>query len=303
MNSADPKNLNLEALLRLRDQNSNDKLNIKEIHAKMPPYYGFVPVGKLDLFMFLNGKDDGVALKILWNKSYEPASLTLWKILSKDMDLVIDIGAHTGIYSIVAAKDSECKVISLEPMALNIARLVVNKIYNNLENISPMAAACSHSSGQILFNPFKNMEYLTSGNSLESIASENIHAIETITIDNLSKHLDKNTNLLIKVDVEGHEHHVLRGALETVTSLRPIFLLECIDKDAGNECTKILNKYEYQYFNINEENYSLTSSKHIYPELINGKPNMGMLNKLIIPIEKVNRTLNLLKQSKQNKLF
>ena len=303
MHPADPKNLNLEAQLRLRDQNSNEQLNIQEIHAEMPPYYGYVPVGKSDLFMFLNGKDDGVALKILWNKSYEPASLTLWNILSKSMDIVIDIGAHTGIYSIVAAKDSQCKVISLEPMALNIARLVVNKTYNNLGNINPIAAACSHSAGKILFNPFRNLEYLTSGNSLESIASDNIHTIETTTIDNLSKHLDKNTKLLVKVDVEGHEHHVLRGALKTITSLRPIFLLECIDKDAGHECTEILNKYEYQYFNINEVNYSLTSSKNIYPELINSKPNMAMLNKLIIPKEKVNHTLNLLKQSRQHRLF
>jgi FkbM family methyltransferase len=269
----------------------------------MPPFYGYVPVGKLDLFMFLNGKDDGVALKILWNKSYEPASLTVWKILSESMDLVFDIGAHTGIYSIVAAKESQCKVISLEPMALNIARLVMNKTYNNLSNINPIAAACSHSAGKILFNPFKNMEYLTSGNSLESIASDNAHTIETTTIDNLSKHLNRNTRLLVKVDVEGHEHHVLRGALKTITSLRPIFLLECIEKDAGQECTKILNEYEYQYFNINEINYSLTTSKNIYPELINDKPNMGMLNKLIIPKEKVNSALSLLKQNRKHKIF
>ena len=44
--------------------------------------------------------DDAVPIKFLWRDKYEHNSLSLWYNITRVMDTT-DIGAHTGIYSII----------------------------------------------------------------------------------------------------------------------------------------------------------------------------------------------------------
>lgn len=69
-------------------------------------------------------KDDVIAKKYS-NKSFESETFDIWENYSKKEGTVIDIGAYTGIYSLVAAKMG-ASVISFEPN---------KRIYNRLKKI------------------------------------------------------------------------------------------------------------------------------------------------------------------------
>ena len=105
------------------------------------PYYGWVRMGDRDLFMYLNGKDDGVALRWFWLNTFETASLKIWEKSSLLFNTIIDVGAHTGSYSLAAAKLNPQKVILSRTNARNLKRLSMNREYNELENIKIIPAA------------------------------------------------------------------------------------------------------------------------------------------------------------------
>ena len=57
-------------------------------------------------FEMLNiANDDGVVLKYFWRNQYEPFSLKLWHFITREDAFFFDIGAHTGIYSIIGNID------------------------------------------------------------------------------------------------------------------------------------------------------------------------------------------------------
>jgi hypothetical protein len=63
-------------------------------------HWGFVttPYGK----MWLAGNDDGVALRFHHGYVYEPVSLAAWQACCECGGVAIDVGAHTGVYTLAA---------------------------------------------------------------------------------------------------------------------------------------------------------------------------------------------------------
>ena len=104
----DLKQKNLE-VLNIRNQliKENKNFGIKEL-LKMPPYYDWINCKVTDsdfFYMFLCGNDDGVAMRFFWNCAYERCTLYLWNSIAKRVKkdfLILDIGAHTGSYSLAA---------------------------------------------------------------------------------------------------------------------------------------------------------------------------------------------------------
>lgn len=60
---------------------------------------------------------------------------------------------------------------------------------------------------------------------------------------------------LIKIDVEGNEHAVIRGALATLKKYHPDVLFEALTDDKRAECEKTLKKLGYTIRSIDERNY------------------------------------------------
>jgi len=299
----DPKHLNLEALHYLRVENQSEKaegrkeLSISQIHSDRPAYFGFVPIGKTGLYMYLNGKDDGIALKLLWNHNYERTSTSVWTKLAQSSDIALDIGAHTGIYSLVAAHaNSLLKVGAVEPVAQNISRLILNIGYNGLNNITPIPAACTDSPGLVKFDTFKSMGYLTSGASLADKTSGT--SICSTTIDDLLKNSCGSEKIIIKIDVEGFEHLALKGAKNVLATGRPIILLECISAETGKICAEMLEKERYSFYLSDDELGRIEPVNSIQP--INNAdktPDKKRLNRFLVPSEKQDYFIELVKQS------
>jgi len=170
--------------------------------------------------------------------SYEPDSLALWAKLIKPEMTVLDVGAYTGLYSIIAALRG-AKVIALEPMPANFWRLRVNAARNKVKITTiPAAASDQEGSATLHYNP---KVPLTTGASLEEGIAKHAEGlvVKCITIDSLGlQELGA-----MKIDVEWHEPCVLRGAVQTIERCRPVLLIETLDKEMRERVTRMLPAY------------------------------------------------------------
>ncbi|MDX8529260.1 FkbM family methyltransferase [Mesorhizobium sp. MSK_1335] len=175
-------------------------------------------------------QDDWICLSNRPSIPYEVESLVKWAEICAVGGTAIDIGAYTGLFSIIAAKQG-CCVIAFEPMPTHVARCWDNFRLNNVE-VEIYNACVSDAVGEavIKFNP--NAPYLTYGASLirSTCGAGNeskLLNVHSMTIDSLG--LDQCT--AIKIDVERGEPMVLAGARNTLERLKPVLIVEVIGEE------------------------------------------------------------------------
>jgi len=154
-------------------------------------------------------KDDSMRLSILG--IYEPLAVKHFQNSIKPGDTVLDIGAHIGYYTLMAAKrvGKKGKVYAFEPNQDNCALLTKNLKLNNFKNVVLVNKAVSRSSGKVKFF-LSNVS--TGMHSLIDIdnKSENIIEIEAVSLnDFFGKKIP--TVSIIKMDIEGGEYAALDG--------------------------------------------------------------------------------------------
>lgn len=126
--------------------------------------------------------------------------------LVKKGDTVVDIGAHIGIFSVMASRLSEGgKVLAFEPEASNYRLLERNIILNSAPNLNAFNKAVTSSGDDVrlhISNENKGAHSLLgNGNSFQQVSSTTLPGI----IDTLE---GNNINLL-KLDCEGSEYGIL----------------------------------------------------------------------------------------------
>ena len=121
----------------------------------------------------------------------------------------LDIGANQGLYSLISAKSNYCiNVLSYEPVCSTF-KLLNENIKKNLLNekiISINAGISSENKeAKIFFNKNHSGEA-----SLENNASTNSETIKLINHSVLNKQIENDHDLIVKIDVEGHEEVVIK---------------------------------------------------------------------------------------------
>lgn len=133
-------------------------------------------------------------------------------------DIVVDVGAFVGLYSILSAKlaGRNGLVISIEPEPHSFCLLTNNMKLNNLKvNTVQLNMALSDENGKItLYVPkFSSGSTVHLDHLLSQTITEYTKAgVETRTCDYLLKSLKVDHVDIMKIDVEGAEISVLRGA-------------------------------------------------------------------------------------------
>jgi FkbM family methyltransferase len=136
------------------------------------------------------------------------------KAMLADRDVYVDVGAHLGLYSCIAAGMGKY-VVAVEPHPLNLQLLYRNFQLNGLDrNFEVHAAALSQR--QQIGSLFGGQQ---GGSLLERWAGNQSNYQTIIYINTLDRLLEGKflgQRLVIKLDVEGNEHSLLLGALETL---------------------------------------------------------------------------------------
>ena len=153
------------------------------------------------------------------------------KKLLPHIDVFVDIGANLGYYTCLALQSGK-PVIAFEPQQQNLQCLFKNLAANGWQDKAEVfPLALSESPGLLTL-------YGASGPSASLIknwagySSRFSKVVPVSTLDNVLIGRFSGKQLLIKIDVEGAEFYVLKGALETIRlSPRPVWLMEvCLDE-------------------------------------------------------------------------
>jgi len=185
-------------------------------------------------------------------------------------DCFIDIGANIGFFSLIAADmvENNGVVISFEPTETTYNKLRENVVLNNFENTQCFNLALSDFDGTSTFNVSLDGHDAFNSFSLPHHGEHYIEQeIEVKKLDNYYSLIQPYKNkILIKVDVEGWEYSVIKGAEKILSDLDPVLILEFNDENtihSSKKCTDLyalLNTYGYKLYSLND--HSLIPKKN-----------------------------------------
>jgi FkbM family methyltransferase len=167
-------------------------------------------------------------------------------------EIVVDVGAHIGLYSLIAAKKvgPSGKVIAIEPDPENFRILRKNIVLNQSMNIDALECAAYSAKerlklflpeleqGRTIFNTVMQDRGKTSVSFLE---------VEANTLDNILESKNIKEVNWIKIDVEGAELEVLKGASKTLASNKDTtFVIEIHGSEIYREVLGFLERYNIE---------------------------------------------------------
>lgn len=180
----------------------------------------------------------------------------------------VDIGANQGLYSILAGQNAHClQAVAFEPVASTFSLLKTNIAINHVGSIvRPINAAVSLETGSTTIVKKLGHSGAATMRKLPRWFSAS-ETISTIGPDTISTYIPFKTKLIIKVDVEGHEHAVFQALATSgaLNSAKAVFYE--VNQSWSQEC--VLKDLLRQYgFN----NFVCTSSKCSYDVLATREP-------------------------------
>ena len=203
---------------------------------------------------------DWLQSQLFWMKIYyiERKETEYFKRILKRGDIVVDVGAHIGYYTLIsgARVGKEGHVYSFEPNPETFKRLKRNVQLNNLNNISLYNIGLSDKEEFLTLNLPTSINTGTAGITIPENFSGKSLKVKAIPLD---KFIEKNNIKkvdIIKIDVEGAEIKVLKGMMETIRKFKPKIFIEINNKKlkaAGfskEEVYNLLKKENYKAFQI-----------------------------------------------------
>lgn len=186
---------------------------------------------------------------------WEKASLDIWIKLSKNANVVFDVGANTGVYSLIAkTMNQNAAVYALEPVKRVFEKLITNNQLNNFNiNCIPIAASNYKGTANIYDTDSDHTYSVTVNKNLNTEKKETrIIEIQTTTLDDIIEQEKISKIDLIKIDVETHEPEVLEGYKKYLLTHKPSILIEILSDEIGEKVQEIVAPLNYLYFNIGE---------------------------------------------------
>lgn len=151
--------------------------------------------------------------------------------------IIVDVGANLGNHSVFFASALGREVIAVEPDPLNLAILQENCKLNRIDELVEITP------GAAWDRPgYVKLHQMIEGNRGTFSATVAESGIRAFTLD--SK-LGGHAVAAIKVDVEGNEVRVLKGALETIKRCKPILSVEIHDAGRRREIASLLEPLGY----------------------------------------------------------
>ncbi|HZC50781.1 MAG TPA: FkbM family methyltransferase [Nitrososphaeraceae archaeon] len=226
-----------------------------EIYVPKHNYNIYCPLNKEDFIVMTRHEDDIIE-----------------RFLPKQGDIVVDIGAHMGRYTIISSKrvGTNGKVVAIEAHPSNFEMLKSNIKLNQLTNVTPLNYAVYSKETKIkLYLPDEESGYTMHHSIMSNYVftkykdktEDKFVEVNANTLDYLLQ-LNKITDVnWVKIDVEGAEFEVLKGAHNVLLNSKDISLLiEVHGKDTYEPIIESLRSYN---FKIDFEKTYENGEKHI----------------------------------------
>ncbi len=211
--------------------------------------YWLVPMSSRKLCRVERGLAAGLMLELnprfersMWEGAYEPEVQSIFARELRSGSVFYDVGSGIGFFSCLAAVRG-AKVYAFEPDEGNSACVERHIDMNKLGGqVKLCRVVVSSKTGQVKLRPADRS--LGHGNAVvadDSAVEANV--TPCITLDEFVRNEPPPT--LCKIDVEGHESEVLKGARELFERARPLLICEVHDQQNEDFVTKWLAERNY----------------------------------------------------------
>ena len=212
--------------------------------------------------------------------SYEKHFAELFSYLVRLGDRCVDVGANVGVHTVRLARltGRDGEVIAIEPDPDVVRRMRRNIAINGLANVRVIDAAASEGGGETrLYRPspwdtnrarasLLRHPYLTGANT----------TVPVVTVDDVCAGAPV---ALIKIDVEGHEAAVIRGAAGTIARHAPSVIFdyapELLDDVAAQSPLRWLAERGYVFFRVRPARHGITGRVRLALDRLHEPPAEG----------------------------
>lgn len=177
--------------------------------------YPFFYLGKRDNGLITYNVANNAKFKLRVNTSDKLILLEVWKTKAyidqdfniKKNDVVVDIGANIGAFSVLASKKAfDGKIYAYEPDKENYDMLKKNNALNDLHNVFVSNAAVTEKKGHI---DFFTSKLNNGGHSIYSTDSKKATKVKSTTLSDIFKINNLKRINYLKIDAEGAEYNIL----------------------------------------------------------------------------------------------
>jgi FkbM family methyltransferase len=202
----------------------------------------------------------GSATHGCWLGSYEYAKQQALQREIKPGQVVYDIGANAGFYTLLASVlvGENGHIYSFEPLPGNLLELRNHLKINGIQNCTVIDAAASSSEGEAIFDP--------SGDRCTGhLAESGTLRVRTVTLDGLVSRNEIRPPNLMKVDIEGAELECLRGARRVIQEFRPVIFLATHGPEVHAASVDLLAKMNYRLTTLDAKPVESADELIAYP--------------------------------------
>jgi FkbM family methyltransferase len=197
--------------------------------------------------VFLHHRED-IGLVVLMSGAFEGAETECARELARPGSVAVDVGANVGMFTVplALAVGIGGRVLAVEPSPDNVARLENNLMRNGLGNVVVREVAVAEKPGEVLLQLGVDAALHSTTNVCEDRANGETVVVPAETLDSVWRAAGSPDVSFLKIDTEGGELGILRGAPELLRACRPPILLEAKGDERARELDEILAPLGYE---------------------------------------------------------
>lgn len=232
----------------------------ERVFSKLPAAGVFtVSVGDGASFRYAATRDDGIGRYLYWRgldwrglAAWESATTRMFFAAARRARIVVDVGANTGIYTLLAcAASPHCRVVAFEPVPRVFRRLEENIALNGWQG--RCEARCEAIADRDGVVPFHIPQVrLPRSASLHPDGFRGWRGVLVeLPVRRLDDALPSHRSVdLVKIDVEGFEDSVLRGMTGILSQSAPDLIVECLPDGPLAEIEATVRRFSYRLYQV-----------------------------------------------------
>jgi FkbM family methyltransferase len=252
----------------------NSTETFDEQFEQLKPYLLQVPSRVGEFLVYKNDKIVSQSIRLYGE--YSQAEIVIMSQYLDETSIYLDIGTNIGYHAVAMQDLTKCQVMAFEPHPKHFVMAAVNCKERPIQIFN---AAVSDKEEVITIDTFDESILGNFGDISINGKADKIE-VQATTIDKLG--LEKVD--LMKIDVEGYEPNVLRGAEQTIDKLRPVIFYEAEELDKWNQCFKFLELKDYKQYWVSCRIRPVGNETFIKSEQ-DPFQNAGVSNILAVPAE------------------
>jgi FkbM family methyltransferase len=197
------------------------QLQEKMVHEEWS--LGTVPIGFADLKVYATTSDGSSSRLYLAGFDENLTLFDVYRRAATPATVAVDVGANIGVHSLVLSRcvGKQGSVYSYEPSTALHGKFLKNMELNEVSNVTLREVGAGAANSVMRFQPSEG-EFNV---GLGRFESQGPKEVKVVTLDSELPLLGKVS--LIKIDVEGMELDVIRGARRMLREQHPALVLEC----------------------------------------------------------------------------